>query len=174
MNRTKATKACEKLHHVEVVRNVVKAAFGLCAAGDLSGARSLACRIHFVWYTQQKAKSHKRDLFLSPSLIFLIGKNKFVKNPRTFYFSKTGHEKREIRPVSQASTLFKIFIFVQKMNFDFFVELFWVKTRGNAAVFDFLTVDNFDFTRKIVKKIFGEKCWGLSKLSFWTKIRLLE
>jgi len=35
---------------------------------------------------------------------------------------------------------------------------------------DFLAVDNFDFTRKIVKKIWGEKlvkCWGLN---FWTKI----
>ena len=30
--------------------------------------------------------------------------------------------------------------------------MFWVKTRENAAVLDFLAVDNFDFTRKIVKK----------------------
>ena len=45
--------------------------------------------------------------------------------------------------------------FVQKFNFDFprkIVLLFWVKTRENAAVLDFLAVDNFDFTRKIVKK----------------------
>ena len=41
------------------------------------------------------------------------------------------------------------------------VELFWVKTRENAAVLDFLAVDNFDFTRKIVKKILGKK---LSKM----------
>ena len=50
--------------------------------------------------------------------------------------------------------------FVQKINFDFprkVVELFWVKTRENAAVLDFLAVDNFDFTRKIVKKMLGEK-----------------
>ena len=50
--------------------------------------------------------------------------------------------------------------FVQKFNFDFLrkiVELFWVKTRENAAVLDFLAVDNFDFTRKIVKKKLGEK-----------------
>ena len=51
---------------------------------------------------------------------------------------------------------------VQKFNFDFprkVVQLFWVKTRENAAVLDFLTyfVDNFDFTRKIVKKNLGEK-----------------
>ena len=31
------------------------------------------------------------------------------------------------------------------------------KTRENAAVLDFLAVDNFDFTRKIVKKNLGEK-----------------
>ena len=29
--------------------------------------------------------------------------------------------------------------------------MFWVKTRENAAVLDFLAVDNFDFPRKIVK-----------------------
>ena len=43
--------------------------------------------------------------------------------------------------------------FVQKFNFDFprkNVELFRVKTRENAAVLNFLPVDNFDFTRKIV------------------------
>ena len=33
----------------------------------------------------------------------------------------------------------------------------WVKTRENAEVLDFLVVDKFDFTRKIVKKIWGEK-----------------
>ena len=46
--------------------------------------------------------------------------------------------------------------FVQKFNFDFLkkiVKLFVVKTRENAAVFEFLAVDNFDFTRKIVKKV---------------------
>ena len=50
--------------------------------------------------------------------------------------------------------------FVQKFNFDLprkIVELFWVKTRENAAVLDFLAVDSFDFTRKIVKKIWVEK-----------------
>ena len=49
---------------------------------------------------------------------------------------------------------------VQKFNFDFprkIVELFWVKTRENAAGLDFLAVDNFDFMRKIVKKNLGEK-----------------
>ena len=31
------------------------------------------------------------------------------------------------------------------------------KTRENVVVSDFLAVDNFDFTRKIVEKILGEK-----------------
>ena len=53
-------------------------------------------------------------------------------------------------------TVRNLHFFVQKFNFDFprkIVELFWVKTRENAAVLDFLAVDNFDFTTKIVKKI---------------------
>ena len=32
-----------------------------------------------------------------------------------------------------------------------------MKTRENASVLGFLAVDNFDFTRKIVKKNLGEK-----------------
>ena len=32
-------------------------------------------------------------------------------------------------------------------------NLFWVKTRENAEVLDFLAVDNFDFTRKNVKNL---------------------
>ena len=74
--------------------------------------------------------------------------------------------------------LFEIFIFFfQKFNFELarkIIELFLVKTRENAAVWDFLAVDNFDFTRKIVKKIWGgktrENVGVLSKLNFWTKI----
>ena len=53
----------------------------------------------------------------------------------------------------------KYSFFVQKFNFDFprkIVELYWVKTRENAAVLDFLAVDDFDFARKIVK-LLGEK-----------------
>ena len=39
-------------------------------------------------------------------------------------------------------------------------------------VLDFLAVDSFDFTRKIVKKIWGEKLvkiWGLVKTEFLDK-----
>ena len=62
-----------------------------------------------------------------------------------------------------AFTLFErrnLQFFVQKFNFDFprkIVEMFSVKTRENAAVWDFLAVDHFDFTRKIVKKDLGKK-----------------
>ena len=59
--------------------------------------------------------------------------------------------------------------FVQKFNFEFprkIVEFVWVKTRENTAVLDFLAVDNFDFTRKIVKNILGEKL--VKMLWFWT------
>ena len=42
-------------------------------------------------------------------------------------------------------TLLEIFIWVKT-----------VKTRENVVVLDFLAVDNFDFTRKIVKKNLGK------------------
>ena len=47
------------------------------------------------------------------------------------------------------------------------------KTRENVVVWDFLAVDNFDFTRKIVKKIMGEKLATMlgfcQNWIFWTK-----
>ena len=57
-------------------------------------------------------------------------------------------------------TLFEIFIFRPKIQLWFpekIVNFSGWKTRENVAVLDFLAVDNFDFTRKIVKKILGEK-----------------
>ena len=55
----------------------------------------------------------------------------------------------------------KCSFFVQNFNFDFPRKLsifFGGKTRENIVVSDFLAVDNFDFTRKIVKKKkLGEK-----------------
>ena len=49
------------------------------------------------------------------------------------------------------------------------------KIRENVVVLDFLAVDNFDFTKKIVEKKLGEKLVKmlgflrfLSKLNFWT------
>ena len=45
-------------------------------------------------------------------------------------------------------------------------------------ILDFLVIDNFNFTRKIIKKMFGEKTREnvgvLSKLNFWTIIWLFE
>ena len=53
-------------------------------------------------------------------------------------------------------TLFEIFIFCPKIQLwfpDKIVDFFWGwKTREIVVVLDFLAVDNFDFTRKIVKK----------------------
>ena len=52
------------------------------------------------------------------------------------------------------------FFFVQKFNFDFLRKLsgfFWLKNSWKVVVLDFLAVDNFDFTRKIAKKILCEK-----------------
>ena len=70
---------------------------------------------------------------------------------------ENGQQRRSRDPIFLLThnTLFEIFIFVQKFNFDFQRKI--VKTRENAAVLDFLAVDNFDFTRKIVKKIAGGK-----------------
>ena len=45
-------------------------------------------------------------------------------------------------------------------NFDFTRKIvkkkIWWKTRENDVILDFLAFDKFDFTRKIVKKILGE------------------
>ena len=46
------------------------------------------------------------------------------------------------------------------------------KTRENVVVLDFLAVDNFDFTRKFVKKNLGEKLvkmLGVVKIEFLDK-----
>ena len=39
-------------------------------------------------------------------------------------------------------------------------------------VLDFLAVDNFDFTRKIVKKVLGEKL--VKMLGFFVKVEFLD
>ena len=78
------------------------------------------------------------------------------------------HLKRR-RKLFSFHTVRNTSFFVQKFNFDSprkIVELFWVKTRENAAGLDFLAVGNFDFTRIIVKKILGEKL--VKMLWFWT------
>ena len=64
--------------------------------------------------------------------------------------------------------------FVQKFNVDFprkNVKLFWVKTRENVAVLDFLVIDNFDFTREYCREKNwvknSWKCWGFALFSCW-------
>ena len=56
------------------------------------------------------------------------------------------HTVRNLQFLSKNSTL------ISRENCRF---LGGEKTRENVAVLDFLAVDNFDFTRKIVKKKFG-------------------
>ena len=61
---------------------------------------------------------------------------------------------------SSIHTVRNLHFLSKKFNFDNPRKLsnfFGVKTRENLVVLDFLAVDNFDFTRKIVKKILGEK-----------------
>ena len=51
-------------------------------------------------------------------------------------------------------TLLEIFIFCSKIQLWFpekIVDFLGWKTRENVVVLEFLAVDNFDFTRKIVK-----------------------
>ena len=73
------------------------------------------------------------------------------------------------------SHCWKSSFFVQKFNFDFPRKLsifFGWKTRENGVVLDFLAVGNFDFTRKIVKKIWVKnswKCWVFVKIGFSDK-----
>ena len=57
------------------------------------------------------------------------------------------HTVRNLHFLSENSTL----IFRENCRF------FGWKTRENTVVLDFLALDNFDFTRKIVKKKLGEK-----------------
>ena len=77
---------------------------------------------------------------------------------------------------SWANTLFsKSSFFVQKFNFDFpnKLSIFWGEKLVKMLWFwTFLAVDNFDFTRKIVQKIWVEnswKCWGFVKIEFLDK-----
>ena len=68
-------------------------------------------------------------------------------------------------------TLFEIFIFCP--NFPWKLSNFfgW-KTREKVVGLDFLAVDNFDFTWKIVKQIWVKnlwKCWSFVKIEFLDK-----
>ena len=67
-----------------------------------------------------------------------------------------------------------MFIYCPKIQLWFpekIVDFLWWKTRENVVVLDFLAVDNFNFTRKIVKKKLGEK---LLKMLGFVKIEFLD
>ena len=73
-------------------------------------------------------------------------------------------------------TLFEIFIFCPKIHLWFpekIVDFLGGKICDNVVVLDFLADDNFDFTRKIVKKKFGwktrENVGGFVKIEFLDK-----
>ena len=72
-------------------------------------------------------------------------------------------------------TLFEIFIFCPKIQLWFPDSRFYLgeKLVNNVMILYFLAVDNFDFTRKIVKKKFwvknSWKYWGFVKIEFLDK-----
>ena len=74
-------------------------------------------------------------------------KSQAEKKAKTKSSSLLGHTVRNLHFLSENSTL------ISRENCRFF---FGRKTRENVVVLDFLAVDNFDFTRKIVKKNMGE------------------
>ena len=120
----------------------------------------------------QRLKFHQSCKCFLPNFLAPSGNQIYVIIP------KIGHkgERRNWRCVQKETifsfwgshlinvnfyTLFEIFIFCPKIqlwfsekNCRFFLG---EKNRENVVVLDFLAVDNFDFTRKIVKKNWGEK-----------------
>ena len=99
---------------------------------------------------------------------------KFYNMKESFYASLVFLIKLQIDFELSFYTLFEIFIFRPKIQLwfpekivDFFLG--W-KNRENVGGLDFLAVDSFDFTRKIVKKNLGEK---LVKM-FFVKIDFLD
>ena len=93
--------------------------------------------------------------------------------PYPFTWQKVSEEENEGKLNSKAHCS-KSSFFVQKFNFDFPRNLsifLGGKTRENVVVLDFLAVDTFNFTRKFVKKILGEK---LVKMLGVVKIEFLD
>ena len=128
------------------------------------------CENHFtslLWHLFIVWKYIAYEFCLPVKLIGLNGRrdsHEIEERPSFFWFS--AHTIRNLHFLSENSTL------TSRENCRFFWG--W-KIRENVVVLDFLAVDNFDFTRKIVKKKFGWKTRGvLSKLNFWTKIWLFE
>ena len=137
-------------------------------------------------YSQQEAPKCRLDLawpIPGWSNWQNVNYSNFKKTRWVFNSLKEKHENPLDLPIQSFSTLFEIFIFCPKFNFDFPTKLSiflgW-KTRENVVVLDFLAVDNFDFTRKIVKRNLGEKLVKMlgfgqnrifgQKFDFWNSV----
>mgnify|MGYP006903762315 CR=1 FL=1 len=97
------------------------------------------------------------------------------RTPGHFFFiiTRINSSKKILNKIQNCNTLFETFIFCPKIKLSFpekIVDFLGRKNRENVVVLDFLAVDNFDFTRKIVKNILGENVGVWSKLNFRTKI----
>ena len=98
-----------------------------------------------------QGKKHKSFNLYSDTSLNQHGKN--LSSGLTTLNSDTSNLKTLVAHCLKSS------FFVQKFNFDFprkIVEFVLVRTRENAAVLDFLGVDNFDFARKFVQISLGE------------------
>ena len=107
------------------------------------------------------AFSHSRSFLVMTRAVFSLSKkennwvaSRLLKTSLSIYSRTSARQRWETwdwtcgaDKVNQNSTL------ISRENCRFFG---W-KSRENVVVLDFLAVDNFDFTRKIVKKIFGWK-----------------
>ena len=108
-----------------------------------------------------------KPIFMAKNKLNILMLDNFWKSPKMLenvYFWRKNSKTFE-------NTLFKIFIFCPKIQLWFpekIVDFFGWKTRENVEVLDFLAVDNFDFTRKIVKKIWVKNSWKCFKpFSCW-------
>ena len=94
---------------------------------------------------------------------------------KSTYFVQNEEKKhrKSLCTVTYFRTLFEIFVFCPKIQLWFpekIVEFLGWKTRENVVVLDFLAVDNFDFTRKIVKTIWVKNSWKYQNSIFGQKL----
>ena len=119
--------------------------------------------------------------------IFCILRLKAIKKQMSHVKAETEEEKDDVKELGQdllrrneqlaqvrisifvwKKNVLEIFIFLSKNSTLISEENCWFfgwKTRENVVVLDFLAVDNFDFTRKIVQKIGMKNSWNVGVLS---------
>ena len=129
-----------------------------------------------LWFMRSRTKMSDFVFRLSYFLLYVheISDFQIFISPIFFFFSNFSFW---FVLFSLYFTLFEIFIFCPTIQLWFPEKNCWFfgwKTRENFVVLDILAVDNFDFTRKIVKKKLGEKLVETLGVSFWTKIWILE